>query len=176
MTPGTAFWQTMMELLTTNALVLDRPKGTAHPRYPDLIYPLDYGYLENTTAGDGDGIDVWLGSLNNKTLTGILCTFDRLKRDAEIKLMIACSTEALKCKPSSFEILWWKMTFPTDFLDLLEDETKALLYLATIMPDGSPQVTPVWFSTEGEHVLINTNEGRTKDKNMKARPRVAMTI
>ena len=68
------------------------------------------------------------------------------------------------------------MTFPTEFLDLLTDETKALLYLATIMPDGSPQVTPVWFSTDGEDVLINTNEGRTKDRNMKARPRVAMTI
>jgi PPOX class probable F420-dependent enzyme len=68
------------------------------------------------------------------------------------------------------------MTFPTDFLDLLKEETKALLYLATIMPDGSPQVTPVWFSTDDEHILINTNEGRTKDKNMKARPRVAITI
>jgi PPOX class probable F420-dependent enzyme len=68
------------------------------------------------------------------------------------------------------------MTFPTDFLDLLKEETKALLYLATIMPDGSPQVTPVWFSTDGEYILINTNEGRTKDKNMKARPKVAITI
>ena len=68
------------------------------------------------------------------------------------------------------------MIFPTEFLDLLEDETKALLYLATIMPDGSPQVTPVWFSTDGDEVLINTNEGRAKDRNMKARPRVAMTI
>ena len=68
------------------------------------------------------------------------------------------------------------MTFPTDFLDLLTDETKALLYLATTMPNGAPQVSPVWFSIDGEHVLINTNEGRTKDKNMKARPRVAMVI
>jgi len=68
------------------------------------------------------------------------------------------------------------MTFPTDFLDLLADETKALLYLATTMPDGSPQVTPVWFSIDGKFLLINTNEGRTKDKNMKARRRVAMVI
>jgi PPOX class probable F420-dependent enzyme len=68
------------------------------------------------------------------------------------------------------------MTFPIDFLDLLRDEIRALLYLATTMPDGSPQVSPVWFSTEGEHVLINTNEGRTKDRNMKARPQVAMVI
>jgi PPOX class probable F420-dependent enzyme len=68
------------------------------------------------------------------------------------------------------------MSFPTDFLDLLTDETKALLYLATTMPDGSPQVSPVWFSIDVEYVLINTNEGRTKDRNMKARPRVAMVI
>lgn len=68
------------------------------------------------------------------------------------------------------------MNFPEEFLDLLSDDSKALLYLATIMPDGSPQVTPVWFSTDGKDILINTNEGRTKDKNMKARPRVAMTI
>jgi len=68
------------------------------------------------------------------------------------------------------------MTFPTEFLDLLKEETKALLYLATVMPDGSPQLTPVWFSTDGEDILINTKEGRTKDKNMKARPQVAMII
>ena len=68
------------------------------------------------------------------------------------------------------------MNFPTDFLDLLTDETKALLYLATTMPDGSPQLSPVWFSVDSGHVLINTKEGRTKDRNMKARSQVAMVI
>ncbi|HSO12407.1 MAG TPA: PPOX class F420-dependent oxidoreductase, partial [Anaerolineales bacterium] len=56
------------------------------------------------------------------------------------------------------------------------DETKAFLFLATIMPDGSPQVTPIWFNTDGEYIFINSNEGRIKDKNMKARPKVAMVI
>lgn len=68
------------------------------------------------------------------------------------------------------------MNFPEKYLDLLKDETRAFLFLATIMPDGSPQVTPIWFSTDGEHILINTNEGRVKDRNMKARPKVAMVI
>ena len=68
------------------------------------------------------------------------------------------------------------MNFPEEYQDLVSDESKAILYLATLMPDGSPQVTPIWFSTDGEHILINTNEGRAKDKNMKARPKVAMTI
>ena len=88
-----AFWQALAKLIGTNSIILDRPKGGAHPRYPDLIYPLDYGYLENTAAGDGDGIDVWIGSLQTKILTGILCTFDRLKRDAEIKLLLGCTRE-----------------------------------------------------------------------------------
>jgi PPOX class probable F420-dependent enzyme len=68
------------------------------------------------------------------------------------------------------------MTFPTEFDDLLYGDKKALLYLGTIMTDGSPQLTPVWFDTDGEYILINTNEGRVKDKNMKARSRVAMVI
>ena len=99
----TSFWQAMTELLTTTTIIIDRPKGSFHPRYGKVSYPLDYGYLENTTASDGGGIDVWLGSLNSvmnkkstKTLTGILCTFDRLKRDAEIKLLIGCTEEDIQ--------------------------------------------------------------------------------
>lgn len=68
------------------------------------------------------------------------------------------------------------MSFPENFLDLLDPASRALLYLATMMPDGSPQVTPVWFDTDNDHILINTNEGRVKDKNMKARKSVAMVI
>ena len=66
--------------------------------------------------------------------------------------------------------------FPQEYLDLLKDETKAYLFLATTMPDGSPQVTPIWFSSDDEYILINTNEGRTKDRNMKARPKIALVI
>lgn len=68
------------------------------------------------------------------------------------------------------------MNFPDEFLDLFNKDSKAWLFLATVMPDGSPQVTPVWFDTDGEYVLVNTNEGRVKDRNMKARPGVAMTL
>lgn len=96
MKPDTSFWQTFTELAATNPITIDRPKGTAHPRFPEMIYPFDYGYLENTTASDGDGIDVWFGSSSNKILTGILCTFDRLKRDAEIKLLIDCRADDIR--------------------------------------------------------------------------------
>ena len=66
--------------------------------------------------------------------------------------------------------------FPQEYLDLLKDETRAYLFLATTMPDGSPQVTPIWFNADEDYILINTNEGRTKDRNMKARSKVALVI
>jgi len=68
------------------------------------------------------------------------------------------------------------MTFPKKYQDLFKPETKAFLFLTTVMADGSPQVTPVWFDNDGEHILINTNEGRVKDRNMKERSKVAMVI
>ena len=85
------FWQTLEALLTSHKLVIDRPRGEAHPKYADLIYPLDYGYLEGTSAGDGDGIDVWIGTEPALGLVGIVCTFDPVKADAEIKLLLGCT-------------------------------------------------------------------------------------
>ena len=65
---------------------------------------------------------------------------------------------------------------PETYQDLLADETKAFAFLATLMPDGSPQVTPLWFNSDGEHLLINSAKGRIKDKNMRARPQIAVTL
>jgi len=67
MIPDAHVWQTLSERNRTNSIPLDCPKGTAHPRYPDLIYPLEYGYLENTSLDKGDGIDVWMGSRDKNT-------------------------------------------------------------------------------------------------------------
>jgi len=44
------FWQTFDRLILESEIVIDRPKSSAHPRYPDFIYPLDYGYLKGTTT------------------------------------------------------------------------------------------------------------------------------
>jgi PPOX class probable F420-dependent enzyme len=65
---------------------------------------------------------------------------------------------------------------PESHRDLLKDKTRAFVYLTTLMPDGSPQVTPVWFNTEGDAVLVNSAKGRVKDKNMRLRPVVALCI
>ena len=65
---------------------------------------------------------------------------------------------------------------PDSHKDLLTDETGAFAYLSTLMADGSPQLTPLWFNTEGEYILINSARGRIKDINMRSRPRVALLI
>ena len=89
----TALWEAFDYLIATSKLIIDRPKNTPHPKFPELIYPLDYGYLEGTSAGDGDGIDVWLGSSPGTDLVGLLCTVDVWKRDTEVKLLIDCNQE-----------------------------------------------------------------------------------
>ncbi len=88
-----AFWRKLDELVSTSRLVVDRPAGSAHPRYPDITYPLDYGYLAGTTAADGCGIDLWLGSLPDHRVTGVICTVDLHKRDAEIKILLGCTPD-----------------------------------------------------------------------------------
>jgi PPOX class probable F420-dependent enzyme len=63
---------------------------------------------------------------------------------------------------------------PEAFKDLFAKVAYA--NLATIMPDGSPQVTPVWFDYDGECLRINSAKGRIKDKNMRRNKRVAVSI
>ena len=68
------------------------------------------------------------------------------------------------------------MNVPESHRDLLQPETRAYAYLATLMPDGSPQLTPLWFDTDGEYILLNSAKGRVKDRNMRARNQVALLI
>ena len=68
------------------------------------------------------------------------------------------------------------LNVPEKLQDLLTNKKKAFVYLATSMADGTPQVTPVWFNTDGEYILINSAAGRIKDKNMRAHPAVALCI
>lgn len=64
---------------------------------------------------------------------------------------------------------------PDGFKDLVTTKT-TFAHLATTMKDGSPQVTPVWFNYDGKHIAVNSAKGRIKDRNMRTRPRVALSI
>ena len=66
------------------------------------------------------------------------------------------------------------MKFPDTFKDLLTK--KAFASLATVNASGSPQVTPVWFDTDGADIRVNTAKGRVKDRNLRRDGRVALSI
>jgi PPOX class probable F420-dependent enzyme len=55
-------------------------------------------------------------------------------------------------------------------------QKKAFAHLATVMPDGSPQVTPVWFDVSGDRIRVNTARGRQKDRNMQQNAKVALSV
>jgi PPOX class probable F420-dependent enzyme len=63
---------------------------------------------------------------------------------------------------------------PEKYHDLFRQP--AFANLATLMPDGSPQVTPVWCDFDGERVIVNSAKGRVKDRNMRKNPLVALSI
>lgn len=86
------FWLALDELVAQSEIIIDRPKGSAHPRYPELIYRVDYGYLKDTTSMDGGGIDVWVGTGARK-IDAVMCIVDLLKKDSEIKILIGCTEE-----------------------------------------------------------------------------------
>lgn len=86
------FWNAIDELVKNTEIVIDRPKGTNHPRYPEFVYKVDYGYLKETTSMDGAGIDVWVGTGEKKT-DAIMCIVDLMKKDSEIKILIGCTEE-----------------------------------------------------------------------------------
>jgi PPOX class probable F420-dependent enzyme len=65
-------------------------------------------------------------------------------------------------------------TIPPAYRGLLEKP--AFAHLATLMPDGSPHVSPVWFDFDGRRLRVNSARGRRKDRNMRRDPRVALSI
>ena len=87
------FWIALEKLVSKSKVIIDRPKGSRHPKYPNIVYPVDYGYLDGTSSMDGGGIDVWRGSFSDSVCDAVICTVDLLKKDSEIKLLIGCTEE-----------------------------------------------------------------------------------
>ena len=66
------------------------------------------------------------------------------------------------------------MTLPDALVDLLRRPSPC--FVATLMPDGSPQMTQTWVDTDGTHLLINTVDGHQKVRNIRRDPRVAVNV
>jgi inorganic pyrophosphatase len=90
------FWQKIDTLYFSSHMEIVRPKGTAHPAYKNLIYPVDYGYLTDTVGESGHGIAVFMGTSDNESITTMVIAADILKKDIEIKLLVCCHPEEEK--------------------------------------------------------------------------------
>ena len=90
---GSDFWRNLDVLLAAWQVVIDRPKGSAHPTYAKVIYPVDYGYLTGTQAADGDGVDVWRGTEEAGAFDAVVCTVDPVKKDVEVKILLGCMAQ-----------------------------------------------------------------------------------
>ncbi|MDE5880818.1 MAG: hypothetical protein K2H60_03730 [Muribaculaceae bacterium] len=86
------FWKMLDTLVNNSEIIIDRPKGTVHPKFSNFLYKVDYGYLKYTASMDNEGIDVWVGT-GEKKVDAIMCIVDILKRDSEIKILIGCTEE-----------------------------------------------------------------------------------
>jgi PPOX class probable F420-dependent enzyme len=68
------------------------------------------------------------------------------------------------------------LTFTPEQQKFFARDTRAMAYLALVLSDGSPQVTPLWFDWDGTHIIINTARGRVKDNILKKHPTVSLCI
>ncbi|MFC1856668.1 inorganic pyrophosphatase [Thermodesulfobacteriota bacterium] len=89
------FWNHLDQLVSESEIVIDRPKSSRHTKYPDYIYPVNYGFLKNTTSTDGAEIDIWVGEKGSNHVEGIMCIVDMDKRDSEIKILYSCTEKEM---------------------------------------------------------------------------------
>jgi inorganic pyrophosphatase len=90
------FFKALEQLIEQNGISIDRTRGSSHPRFPTLIYPLDYGYINGTKSQDGSGIDLVKGDDTTSKIVGIICTVDTVKKDSEVKVLFNCTEENIK--------------------------------------------------------------------------------
>ena len=90
------FWKNLEEIVFSKEIIIDRPKGSKHPKYSDFIYPVDYGYVKGMISSDGNDMDIWRGTKVEHEINGILCTVDMIKKDMEIKILLSCTKEEIE--------------------------------------------------------------------------------
>ncbi len=115
------FWQKLDTLVLSSTIKIDRPKGTSHFKYSNLIYPVDYGYLSETMGTDSSLIDIYWGEARSNEVNAIVISADILKKDCVAKLLVGCSEQEM------IEIL--------EFLNQTDFQKAILLQRGTSVPD-----------------------------------------
>lgn len=86
------FWQKLDTLFLSSEIEIARPKMTRHPKYLNLIYPVDYGYLKDTGTQDRR-VSLFRGSLKQPSIQTIVVLVDILKKDLEVKVLVGCDAD-----------------------------------------------------------------------------------
>lgn len=87
-------WPAWDALIQLRGITIDRPRHSRHPAFPDIVYPIDYGYINGTLSTDGEEIDIFTGSAHTQ-LVALILTADFRKGDREVKLLYNCSPEEI---------------------------------------------------------------------------------
>ncbi|MFO8098569.1 MAG: inorganic diphosphatase [Salinibacter sp.] len=83
-------WAAWAQCLADRGVTIDRPARSAHPEYPSVIYPMDYGFIPGTVGTDDEPVDVFVGT-GATGLAGLLLTRDYRQEDREAKLLYNCT-------------------------------------------------------------------------------------
>lgn len=95
-TSAPGFFELLDRLVASTVPSIERPRGSDHPRIPGAVYPVDYGEIPGTVAGDGAGVDVFVGTAPGLGLVGVVLTCDLAKRDVETKLLLGTTDEEVR--------------------------------------------------------------------------------
>ena len=87
-------WPAWEKLIEQNGVTIDRPYQSIHPDYPAIVYPINYGYINNTLGSDQEEIDIFIGTATNK-LVAAISTTDFQKGDREVKFIYNCTPEEI---------------------------------------------------------------------------------
>lgn len=83
-------WSGWERLIEAQGVTIDRPARTQHPEYPQIIYPIDYGYVNGTIGSDGEALDCFVGT-GDTGVAAALLTRDYRRGDREVKLLLDCT-------------------------------------------------------------------------------------
>lgn len=90
------FWQKLDSIYFASSIVITQAQGSTHPTFKNLVYPVDYGYLNETLSQDELGIAIYKGKGSAYLVEAILVAADILKKDIEVKLLVGCSQEEVE--------------------------------------------------------------------------------
>ena len=87
------FWQKLDTLYLSSGYQIIRKKGEVHPRFQNLIYPVDYGYINDTKSFGKDGVSVYAGSGNRYEISALVVAADILIKELDVKVLVGCTEE-----------------------------------------------------------------------------------